>query len=80
MKVKRFLNSVLQAELEPIRRRRKEYEADIPYVYQILKEGSEKAEKTAAKTLEDVKRAMKINYFDDSEMIKAQSEKYKSQL
>ena len=80
VKVKRFLNSVLQAELEPIRRRRKEYEADIPYVYQILKEGSEKAEKTAAKTLEDVKRAMKINYFDDSEMIKAQSEKYKSQL
>ena len=80
VKVKRFLNSVLQAELEPIRRRRKEYEADIPYVYQILKEGSEKAEKTAAKTLEDVKRAMKINYLDDSAMIKAQSEKYKSQL
>ena len=79
VKVKKFLNKVLQAELAPIRARRKEYEADIPYVYQILKEGSEKAEKVAADTLAGVKRAMKINYFDDMDLIAAQAEKYKSQ-
>ncbi|MDR1548821.1 MAG: tryptophan--tRNA ligase [Hungatella sp.] len=73
VKVKRFLNSILQAELEPIRKRRKEYEANIPYVYQILKEGSEKAEAAAARTLKGVKEAMKINYFDD------QARKYKGQ-
>ena len=77
MKVKRFLNSVLQAELEPIRNRRKEYQKDIPYVYEILKKGSEKAEKVAAETLKDVKAAMKINYFDDQELINGQAEKFK---
>ncbi|WP_077610489.1 tryptophan--tRNA ligase [Clostridium sp. Marseille-P2415] len=77
VKVKRFLNSVLQAELEPIRRKRKEYEANIPHVYQILKEGSEKAEAVAARTLKDVKEAMKINYFDDLELIEEQARKYK---
>lgn len=75
VKVKKFLNSVLQEELAPIRARRKEYEANIPYVYQILKEGSEKAERVAADTLAGVKRAMKINYFDDMELIAAQAEK-----
>ena len=79
VKVKKFLNSVLQEELAPIRARRKEYEANIPYVYQILKEGSEKAERVAADTLAGVKRAMKINYFDDMELIAAQAEKYKNQ-
>lgn len=79
VKVKKFLNSVLQEELTPIRARRKEYEANIPYVYQILKEGSEKAERVAADTLAGVKRAMKINYFDDMELIAAQAEKYKNQ-
>lgn len=58
VKVKKFLNSVLQEELAPIRARRKEYEANIPYVYQILKEGSEKAERVAADTLAGVKRAI----------------------
>ncbi|MEE1086292.1 MAG: tryptophan--tRNA ligase [Schaedlerella sp.] len=77
MKVKRFLNNVLQAELEPIRTRRKEYQKDIPYVYEILKKGSEKAERVAAKTLEDVKNAMKINYFDDIELIQSQAERFK---
>ena len=62
MKVKRFLNNVLQAELEPIRNRRKEYQKDIPYVYEILKKGSEKAEAVAEKTLQEVKASMKINY------------------
>lgn len=79
VKVKRFLNSVLQAELEPIRQKRKEYEADIPHVYQILKEGSEKAEAAAARTLKDVKEAMKINYFDDLELIEEQARRYRSQ-
>lgn len=77
VKVKRFLNSVLQAELAPIRAKRKEYEADIPLVYQILKEGCKKAELAASKTLEGVKKAMRINYFDDAKMIAAQAEKYK---
>ena len=76
MKVKRFLNEVLQSILEPIRARRKVYEADIPAVYEILKRGSEKAEKAAAETLSEVKNAMKINYFSDEELIKVQKEKY----
>ena len=77
MKVKRFLNNVLQTELEPIRNRRKEYQKDIPYVYEILRKGSEKAEAVAAKTLQDVKAAMKINYFDDQELINSQVEKFR---
>lgn len=76
MKVKRFLNNVIQAELEPIRNRRKEYQKDIPYVYEILKKGSEKAEAVAAQTLKQVKDAMKINYFDDQELIQSQSERF----
>ena len=76
MKVKRFLNEVLQSILEPIRARRKEYEKDIPAVYDILKRGSENAERAAAATLSDVKTAMKINYFSDEELIRVQSEKY----
>lgn len=77
MKVKRFLNNVLQTELEPIRNRRKEYQKDIPHVYEILRKGSEKAEAVAAKTLQDVKAAMKINYFDDQELINSQVEKFR---
>lgn len=80
MKVKRFLNNVLQAELEPIRNRRKEYQKDIPYVYEILKKGSEKAEAVAEKTLQEVKTSMKINYFDDQELIAAQAEKFKTEV
>ena len=79
MKVKRFLNAVLESVLEPIRQRRKEYEKDIPAVYEILRKGSEKARAVAGKTLEDVKNAMKINYFSDEELIKVQSEKYSGQ-
>ena len=77
VKVKRFLNSVLEEELEPIRQRRKELEKDIPYIYEVLKKGSETARERAAQTLSEVKNAMKINYFVDTELIKAQSEKYK---
>ena len=76
VKVKRFLNNVLQAELEPIRNRRKEFQKDIPYVYEVLRKGSQVAEEVAAQTLADVKAAMKINYFDDKELIAMQSAKY----
>ena len=76
MKVKKFLNNIIQEELEPIRRRRKEYEKDIPEVYNILKRGSDEARETAARTLSEVKSAMKINYFEDQALIQAQSEKY----
>ena len=76
VKVKKFLNAVMQEELKPIRERRKEYEKDIPHIYDILKKGSEEARQKAAATLDEVKNAMKINYFSDEELIKAQSEKY----
>ena len=77
VKVKKFLNNVMQSVLAPIRERRKVWEKDIPAVYNILKEGSEKAEKVAAKTLAEVRAAMKINYFDDGALIREQAEKYK---
>lgn len=77
VKVKKFLNNIIQEELEPIRKRRKEYEKDIPEVYNILRKGTDAAREVAAQTLSEVKSAMKINYFDDVELIKAQSEKYK---
>lgn len=79
VKVKKFLNKVIQAELEPIRARRKEYEKDIPAVYDILKAGSEKARELAAQTLDEMKKAMKINYFDDLDLIKAQAQKYQGE-
>ena len=78
MKVKRFLNAVIQKELAPIRARRKELEKDIPAVYRILQEGSIIAEQEAAKTLAKVKAAMRINYFDDEALIQAQQEKFNS--
>ena len=76
VKVKKFLNNVMQEELAPIRARRAEFEKDIPEIYNILKKGSDVAREKAAMTLSEVKSAMKINYFDDLELIKAQSEKY----
>lgn len=76
VKVKRFLNDVLQEELEPIRNRRKELQKDIPYIYEVLKKGSEEARKAAAQTLSDVRAAMKINYFSDEQLIKEQAERY----
>ena len=69
MKVKRFLNNILQEELEPIRARRKEYEKDIPAIYDMLKKGCEEAREVAAQTLADVRRAMKIDYFNDAALI-----------
>ena len=79
VKVKRFLNSVMQEELEPIRKRRKEWEKDIPAIYDILKKGSETAREVAAQTLSEVKSAMRINYFEDEELIKAQAAKYEAE-
>ena len=79
VKVKKFLNNVMQEELEPIRARRKEFQQDIPEIYNILKKGSEAAREVAASTLNEVKSAMKINYFDDAELIKSQSEKYSAE-
>ena len=76
VKVKKFLNNVLQEELEPIRKRREELQKDIPYVYEVLKKGSEVARETAAQTLHEVRDAMKINYFDDMEVIRSQAKKY----
>ena len=76
VKVKRFLDKIMQETLDPIRARRKELEKDIPAIYEILKKGSEVAREAAAQTLSDVKSAMRINYFEDMEMIRRQSEKY----
>lgn len=78
VKIKRFLNSIVQAELEPIRARRREYEKDIAAVYDILKAGSDKAREVAEATLQDVKNAMQINYFADKDLIEAQAAKYRS--
>ena len=80
MMVKTFLNAVLQDTLAPIRERRHKFEQDIPYVYEVLRKGTEEARKVAARTLSEVKAAMKINYFDTGvldELIREQSEKYR---
>ena len=70
VKIKKFLNAVMQAELEPIRNRRKEWEQRLPEVVEILKEGSAVAEKTAAATLANVRKAMRIDYFTDNNLLK----------
>ena len=67
-KVKKFLNEIIQAELKPIRERREELAKDLGYIYQILREGTQKAEAVAAQTLDEVKSAMKINYFKDNNL------------
>lgn len=72
VKIKKFLNNVLQTTLEPIRTRRHAYEKDIAYVYDVLKKGTEEAEQKAAKTLDAVRSSMKINYFDDKELLQEQ--------
>ena len=78
VKVKKFLNNVMQEILEPIRTRRKELAKDIPAIYEILRKGSDAAREMAAQTLAEVKSAMRINYFEDEELIRAQSEKYEA--
>ena len=79
--IKNFLTEVLNDTLEPMRVRRKELEADLPYVYEVLRKGSEVARAEAAKTLAEVKRSMRINYFDPGvleQLIREQSEKYRN--
>ena len=80
VKVKKFLNNVLQETLRPIRERRAEFAKDIPAVYEMLKNGSIIAERKAAQTLAEMKNAMKINYFDDKELIENQSKKFGEHL
>ena len=79
VKVKKFLNSILQEMLEPIRARRKEFEKDIPMVYDILKKGCDEARAVAAATLEDVRRSMRINYFEDKELIEEQAKRFRGE-
>lgn len=76
MKVKKFLAAVMQEELEPIRTRRKEFEKDIPAVYEMLRKGCEVARAAAAETLSDVRKAMKINYFDDNDLLAEQVKRF----
>lgn len=77
MKCKKLLNSILNEMLEPIRQRRHELEQDIPEIYNILRKGTDKARETASQTMSEVRNAMKINYFDDKELIRQQAEFYK---
>lgn len=76
MKCKKFLNIILNNMLEPMRQRRREFEQDIPEIYNILRKGTERARQTAAQTMAEVRSAMRINYFDDEELIRSQVEKY----
>lgn len=78
MKCKKLLMNVLQETLEPIRQRRAEFEKDIPQVYDILKKGCEVAREAACQTMDEVRRAMKINYFQDSALIEEQSRRFAS--
>lgn len=76
MKVKKFLSAIMEEELAPIRARRLEFEKDIPAIYEMLKKGCEVARATAADTLAEVRKAMKINYFDDAELIAEQAKRF----
>lgn len=78
MKCKKMLNKVINRMLDPIRARRHEYEQDIPEIFNILKKGSEQARQVAANTMDEVRAAMRINYFNDAQLIKEQADKYKS--
>ena len=76
MKCKKFLNQVLNQFLEPMRQRRHVFEQDIPEVYNILRRGTERARETAAQTMDEVRRAMQIDYFNDQELIRQQAERF----
>ncbi len=78
MKCKKFLNTILNNMLEPMRVRRHEFEQDIPEIYNILKKGTEQARHTAAQTMDEVRRAMRIDYFDDAELISMQAERFRN--
>ena len=76
MKCKKFLNNVINKMLEPMRQRRHELEQDIPGIYDILRKGTEQAREVAAQTMSEVRKAMRIDYFDDAELIRQQSERF----
>lgn len=80
MKCKKFLNQVINKMLEPIRVRRHEYEQDIPEIFNILRRGTDAAREVAAQTMSEVREAMRINYFDDAELIRQQAELFKAAL
>ena len=75
---KKFLNNVLNKMLEPMRQRRHEFEQDIPEIYNILRKGTESAREVAAQTMDEVRRAMQIDYFNDAALIQQQAEKYRA--
>ena len=77
MKCKKLLNSVINCMLDPIRERRHAFEQDIPEIFNLLKKGSEQARETAAQTMDEVRKAMQIDYFNDAALIQQQAEKYK---
>ena len=77
MKCKKFLNQVINQFLEPMRQRRHELEQDIPEIYNILKKGTEQAREVAAQTMSEVRKAMQIDYFNDTELIRQQSELFR---
>lgn len=79
MKCKKMLNKVLNRILEPIRERRAEFEKDIPEIFNILKKGSESAREVGAQTMDEVRKAMRIDYFEDPELIKQQAEKFRKE-
>lgn len=79
MKCKKFLESVLNETLEPIRTRRTELAKDIPYIIEVLRKGCEQARNTAADTLADVRRSMQINYFEDSSFLEEQTARFAAQ-
>ena len=76
MKCKKFLNQVLNKFLEPMRVRRAEFEKDIPEIYNILKKGTEQAREVGAQTMDEVRKAMRIDYFNDTELIRQQAERF----
>lgn len=76
MKCKKFLNNVINNMLEPMRQRRHQWEQDIPGIYEILKKGTEQARETAAQTMDEVRHAMRIDYFNDLYLIRQQSERF----
>jgi len=78
MKCKKFLNTIINNMLEPMRQRRHEFEQDIPEIYNILRRGTEQARETAAQTMSEVRRAMQIDYFNDTELIRQQAELFRA--
>ena len=76
MKCKKFLNNVINNMLEPMRQRRHQWEQDIPGIYEILKKGTEQARETAAQTMDEVRHAMRIDYFNDLDLIRQQAERF----